>query len=263
MTSHGGTDIGIAKFSGATGATLWAKLWGGSGWDYPYGLAVDRSGDIVVTGNFAGGDLGGGSLSTSGLYVAKYSGVDGSARWVKTPGAGTGYGITTDPNTGYVIVTGNSAGTTDFGGGAIAPTAVGCIFLAGYDGGGNYLWAVGYGSGTDTGSAVAVDANGYVALTGKAISPLYFGPGSQSMYGNGNANYFVANFTISGTSPPAYRWAKRSVGSNNVSAGNGVTFDTLGHVVIAGTVQGTADLGGATASGPLASGAAFGIQYAK
>src|SRR5207249_5464457 len=140
LTGYGIYDIALVKFSGATGATLWAKLYGGAYEDYACGLAVDRSGDVAVTGKFGGGDLGGGQVP-AGLYVAKYSGADGSYRWAKVMSVnGTGFGITTDPTTGNVIATGNCAGSADFGGGPVDAASSYCTFLSAFDASGKYLW---------------------------------------------------------------------------------------------------------------------------
>jgi len=73
-------------------------------------------------------DLGGGLQANAGgsdIFVAKYSGLDGSYRWSKTVGSGAwdyGNGVATDPNTGNVIITGTLGGPANFGGG-LTPSA--------------------------------------------------------------------------------------------------------------------------------------------
>src|SRR5438093_8636090 len=119
-------------------------------------VAVDRYGDVVVTGWFMGAtDLGGGTItantvSVNSLFLAKYSGVDGSYRWARGFGASSadaGCGITTDPKTGNVVVTGAFMGAADFGNGTPVSSPGQALFLAGYGPSGNFLWLTSYGGG--------------------------------------------------------------------------------------------------------------------
>jgi hypothetical protein len=263
LTNAGASDLAVAKLSSG-GTTLWAKRWGGMNGEVAHGLAVDRSGDVVVIGELQGNttDLGGGPMSATGIinvFLAKYSGADGSYRWSKLLGTvdnNYGYGVATDPNTGNVIVTGGFTGIVDFGGGPIgAGTSNGGVFLAGYGPSGNYLWAKATGGVGNAGFAVSIDANGNLALTGNCPA-VYFG-GSQYLVGNG---YFVARFTISGNSPPDYRWAKLAT-TGSGSAGYGIASDTLGHVLTAGWFKGTTDFGGLSADANVVYPSAFIIQY--
>jgi hypothetical protein len=225
-SSANSMDVAVVKLSGATGATLWAKGYGGSADDYPNGLVVDRSGDVVVTGQATGPiDLGGGLTGNGGIFAAKYSGTDGTYRWAKVVSGGIGNGVATDPATGNVFVTGSSAGALDFGGGPV----IGGVFIAAYGPTGNYLWARGYGASGDSGMAIAVDGNGNLALTGQFTSALNFGNGS--MYGSG---WFIADFTVSGNLPPVVRWSKHA---NSTSYGSGLAYDSLGHLLMTGCFQ--------------------------
>ena len=53
LTTAGASDIFIAKYTGS-GNLLWAKRAGGTGSDYGYGIATDKSGNCLVTGSFYG-----------------------------------------------------------------------------------------------------------------------------------------------------------------------------------------------------------------
>ena len=253
LTGLGGYDIALIKLSAAAGATMWAKLWGGSAYDYPNGVAIDRSGDVVLTGVLGGGNLGGGTLA-AGAFVAKYSGADGSYRWAKVVAAKAGNAVATDPNTGNIFVTGGFSGSVDFGGGPISTLGGGgAVFLAAYDPSGSYLWAKCYGG--EAGHAVSVDGNGNLALAGKCDGAIdWQGTGLYTpVYG-----FFVATFTTSGT----YRWAK-CAGGSGTGCGNGVAFDSLGHVITAGWFEGTTDFGGVSATASGAYPSAFTVQYSK
>ncbi|MCK4719058.1 hypothetical protein KAU08_00290, partial [bacterium] len=50
-TSNGGADVFLSKFD-SSGNFEWALTWGGSGYDRGYGVAVDGSGKVYVTGVF-------------------------------------------------------------------------------------------------------------------------------------------------------------------------------------------------------------------
>ena len=78
LRSAGYGDLFVAKYSGASGAALWVRQAGSTMEDRAKGVAIDSSGNIVVTGAFQGTiDLGGGPLSTpptgTNAFLVKYS----------------------------------------------------------------------------------------------------------------------------------------------------------------------------------------------
>ncbi len=71
----------MAKFD-AAGNHLWSARYGGVGNEIGTAVAVDKSGDVIVTGYFSGSfDLGGDTLVASGtdVFVAK---LDGSGKHI-------------------------------------------------------------------------------------------------------------------------------------------------------------------------------------
>ena len=52
LASAGSTDVFVAKFGNSTGACAWARPAGGSGPDAGYALALDATGNALVTGAF-------------------------------------------------------------------------------------------------------------------------------------------------------------------------------------------------------------------
>jgi hypothetical protein len=265
-------DVVVAKLQPADGSTIWAKRWGGTGSESPLGMAVDRSGDVAITGRAGqwsnSTDLGGGTKSGAGIFVAKYSGADGSHRWSRllgTDGNNFGKGVAVDPTTGNIIITGGFQGSVDFGTGLTSAGGGGGItmFLAGYDSAGTPLWVKTWGGdvpstlGSDQGNALKVDGSGNLVLVGQLCSSANFGGGWLS--GNGSANSVVASFTLSGNAAPTYRWAKRAAGG--VSYGCGAAFTSGGQVVTTGFFQLTTDFGGTSATAPVGTDAAFIAQY--
>jgi hypothetical protein len=267
LTPPGSSSLVLVKMSSA-GTTLWAKAYG-TGKVVPQGLAIDRLGDIAVTGQFGtASDFGGGSISSANAgnfstFVAKYAGVDGGYRWAKAFGGSnvdSGYGIAADPTTGNFVVTGGVMGTADFGGGAISVTSE-AVFLAGYDSSGNYLWARTYGgaSGTSLGNGVRIDGNGNLALTG--VKGVGWNIGGAWNFNNG---FFVQTYVLTGNAAPVQSWGKYPSSNGGGSGGNGVAFDTLGHVLATGAFSyGTVDFGGISASTTPNSQYGYVTEYAR
>jgi hypothetical protein len=264
-------DMALVKLSTA-GATLWAQRWGSTDVEFPVAIAVDSAKNVLVTGKFFGTtDLGGGAKTSVGgadLFVAKYSGVDGSHIWDRTMGgvnSDSVYGIAADPNTGNVVITGSYIGAIDFGGGARNSGSGGGVtmFMAGYDPSGNYLWANVSGGdlpgNPDTGMAVRIDASGNLALAGVFNSWMDFNnDGLNDAPGGG---FFVASFRLTGNSAPVFRWAKRSTTSSG--EGSAVAFDSQGHLLVCGRWQGILTLDGNSATSPAATTCPFFAQYYK
>ncbi len=77
LVSAGISDVFVAKYA-ATGTHLWSRGFGSAANDYGNGVAVDGSGDVVVTGFFSGTmNCGGNDLLSAGVedvFVVKYAG---------------------------------------------------------------------------------------------------------------------------------------------------------------------------------------------
>jgi hypothetical protein len=83
LVSAGGPDIFLVKFD-ANGLHQWSKSFGDTSADYGISLAVNASGDVVVTGYFTGTvNFGGSDLTTPSaaqdIFLAKYD-ADGGHR---------------------------------------------------------------------------------------------------------------------------------------------------------------------------------------
>jgi hypothetical protein len=65
--TQGQWDVLVAKYS-AAGAPLWSRNYGSTANDLGFGVAVDRGGNVLVTGYFQGTiNFGGGPLTSAGL----------------------------------------------------------------------------------------------------------------------------------------------------------------------------------------------------
>ncbi len=216
LKSAGGLDIFVAKYD-AGGNFFWAKSMGGKGADYGYGVVVDGSGNVYVTGvfysdtaDFNPGGSGGKLISAGDQdgFLARYD-AGGNYLWAKNIGGSGrdwGYGIAMD-GSDNVCVTGTFSGTADFNpggsGGELMSAGGQDVFLARYDTGGSYLWAKNMGGiGGDEGWGVAVDGSGNVYGTGRFSDTADFNPGGSNgmLKTAGSADVFVVKFACSDTS---------------------------------------------------------------
>jgi hypothetical protein len=186
LTSSGNTDIFLSKFSPA-GNHLWSKRFGGYTYDSGNAVAVDNSGNVVLTGYFQGAaDFGGGPLTSTGgkdIFIAKFSST-GSHLWSERTG-GTydqeATAISVD-GSGNIIVTGPFRNNVDFGGGPLYTYGYlySDIFIAKLSSTGTHIWSESFGFGdmaSQSSSSVAVDSGGNSVVTGFFQGTVDFGTG--------------------------------------------------------------------------------------
>jgi len=108
----------------ATPAHLWSQRFGDVSDQNTYSMTTDASGNVIVVGYFYGTvDFGGGPLASAGnrdIYVVKFNAV-GVHQWSQRFGdANSQYAssVTTDAGEN-MIITGEFAGTANFGGGPL------------------------------------------------------------------------------------------------------------------------------------------------
>lgn len=128
-------DAFLAKFD-TTGAHLWSKRFNGVLFQEASAVAVDQSGNVLVTGYIQGqADFGGGPIASAGglgdVFLAKFNPA-GNHLWSKRFGDATnqaGRSVALD-GAGNVLVTGFVEGQTDFGCGPIDSAGQQDIFVA-------------------------------------------------------------------------------------------------------------------------------------
>lgn len=257
LASVGYSDIFFAKYD-ANGNYLWAKSIGSTADDWSNSIAVNRSGNVYITGAFndtADFDPGAGtanliSMGFFNIFFAKYD-ANGNYLWAKSIGStSNGYGnsITVDPSSpdGNIYITGNFYGTADFdpGTATVNLMSVGLydIFLAKYDANGNYLWAKGVGStGDDIGYGIAMDNSRNSYITGYFYNTADFDPdtGTSNLTSVGSEDIFFAKYDTNGN----YLWAK-SVGSTGSDISYSIAVNPYlpgGNFYITGYFGGTSD----------------------
>jgi hypothetical protein len=255
LVTAGAEDVYIAKFSGS-GGYVWARRFGGTMADSVVRLAADpTTGEIAMTGFFAGSaDFGGGMVTSAGsndVFFAKYSssGVpEWSRRWGNT-GDDRGSGVAID-SLGNVAVTGLFTYDVDFGGGRVLNAgdgASGDIFLVKMSPAGVHLWSQGFGpnlSLNEMSYGVAFTGADEVLMTGATVGTIDFGGGP--LVGDGWYNVFIAKFRSDGS----HVWSKRYSNGNGNSNGRAIAADSTGNVLATGDFDVQINLGGSTFTSP-------------
>jgi hypothetical protein len=162
VTGHsvgGGTSLDYAtiKYSGA-GVPLWTNRYNGpaNSDDYAYALAVDRSGNVFVTG---ASDNGGGFTAYATIKYSAAGALLWTRRYNGPSGIDDATAIAVD-GSGNVVVTGESRSGSSDDYATIKYSSAGvALWTNRYDGPAN---------GEDLPSAVAVDGSGNVYVTGSS-----------------------------------------------------------------------------------------------
>jgi uncharacterized delta-60 repeat protein len=216
-------DYSTAKYAAADGALLWERRYNGpeNGYDIAHAIAVDRSGNVVVTGE---------SVSSRGdsvvYYTAKYAAAAGAQVWEKRydgngiTGNAPGYAqaVAVDAS-GNVVVTGYSDGSAynhDYYTAKYAAADGALLWQKRYNGPANY---------NDLANAVAVDGSGNVVVTGYSFNGT-------------NYDYYTAKHAAA---DGALLWEQRYNGpANGYDEATAVAVDGSGNVVVTGySVNGT------------------------
>ncbi len=180
----------------------WSSYIGGSGYEEGYGIAVDSSGNVLVTGytDSVGWVSGGWGTSFNGYcdaYVTKLS-PDGEHLWSSYIGGDDedyAKGIAAD-SSGNVLVTGTtySAGWVS-GGWDTSYNNDYDAFVVKLSSDGGHLWSsyIG-GDSSDYGRGIAVDSSDNVLVTGDTGSPDWVSGGWDTSH-NGSGDAFVAKLS--------------------------------------------------------------------
>jgi hypothetical protein len=170
-------DAFLARYDPA-GDRVWILQFGTTWFDAATALATDDAGGVFVAGT-TDGDLGGDNAGKDDAFLARVNGA-GDPLWLVQFGTkedDQAAAVAPD-GAGGAFVAGSTGG--DLGG---PISGVYDAFLARYDGAGNQVWIVQFGSSeNDFAGALAPDGDGGVFLTGATNGEL----------GGSDPNYFVA-----------------------------------------------------------------------
>ncbi|MCB1049663.1 MAG: SBBP repeat-containing protein [Acidobacteria bacterium] len=246
--SGGGADVFVTKLNATGSALVYSTFVGGSSHDYAYGLALDSSNNVYVTGSTESSDF----PTTGGVLNETYSGgVDGFVFKLNTDGSALTYStylggsmsdqgnaITVD-SMGNVFVAGQTD-SSDF------PTTSGVFmetlggstdaFICELNSAGTALSFSTFlgGSSDDLAHAIAIDASGNAYVTGETSSSDFPTTGSAfDMMANGGKDIFVAKFNSTGTSLTYSSY----LGDSADDIGRGIAVDGSGNAYVTGVTQ--------------------------
>lgn len=241
LTSAGATDVFVARFDSA-GTLDWVRQYGDAGAQAATDVAIDPSGNVLVTGTMAGTvDFGGVPLATTGLSDVFVLKLDSAGAHLQSANFGdvsaqVGGAIASDPS-GNVLLTGAVFGAIDFGGGPLVGAGED-VYVAKLDPSLGHLFSASYGDGeSQVGVDIASDAAGSMFVAVEL---------------GGTANFGGANLTSAGdvdvalvklTSAGGHLWSK-SFGDAAEDRVTSLAVDGLSAVSIAGHFAGTLDIDG-------------------
>jgi hypothetical protein len=251
LTAAGDYDCFISKFD-PSGNLLWARRIGSTEYEQVIAMAVDLTGNIVVTGLFNGTvdfDPGAGTsnLTSAGdndIFVCKLN-TSGNFIWARRMGGtGSDYarGVIID-SVNQVITTGRFSDVADFdpGVGVANLTSSGNTdaFISVLDASGNYGWAVKFGGANmDEGTAIYADESGNIFTTGVFQLSVDFdpGPGTDMLTSVGVEDVFISKLGNTGS----HVWV-RQLGGAGLQKTHAITADEYGNIYTSGYFAGTTD----------------------
>lgn len=249
VTSAGVTDAFLAKYD-ARGVLAWVAPAGAEQYDRAFGVAIAKDeGSIYVSGVLGQTvefqrvpPLAEGQQ----LYLSKYDS-DGALVWTRTAKgddmAGPAYAnaVAALPD-GTTYVAGEFIGNWSFGDAVLHAAGDSDVFVVKYSASGALQWAKQAGGpGRDVGSAVAVDKEGSVYVTGEYQRQARFG--EIVLPDQGEHKMYLAKYKDTGD----VAWVKSaSEGNMGYANGNSVAVGNDGAIYVAGVVSGVATFDTAT-----------------
>jgi hypothetical protein len=237
QTLTGIRDLFLTKYD-RTGTRIWTRLLGVAAADsWGFGIRIDNSGNIFLTGGTAGNLDGQIKTGTYDLHLIKYDS-NGNRQWTRLLGVAAvpseSFALTLD-QAGNAYISGYTDGNLD--GQIRAGTRD--LFLIKYDSNGNRQWTRLLGvAGAQTRSyGIASDAEGNLFLAGSTSGAL----DGQSL--TGTLDLFLARYDLNGTRT----WTRLLGVPGVITDARAVTTDSAGSVYVTGFTDG--GLGGETLTG--------------
>lgn len=237
LTSAGSYDGYLTKYD-TSGNFIWAKKFGGIGSDYPFVIATDTNGNIVLAGAFRNAyttTIGTTIINTNNnsdnYFVAKFD-PNGNVIWAKGNEGYLSFNDVTIDKQNNIDLIGTMGSKSIFGTDTIIPYYYGPmgplynswdIILAQYSSDGIINWAKNAGGyGTDYGNSITTDTNDNIYITGSIDSAGYFDSFLQNTVNSIYSSYdlYIAKMNSSGT----FLWVNNFGGNSSSAQGEEIKF---------------------------------------
>jgi Secretion system C-terminal sorting domain/Beta-propeller repeat len=266
LTSAGDDDIFILKLD-PSGNFIWVVRLGGTDSDLLNSMALDPSGNVLITGYFkdscdldpgTGTDMhyAAGGSGDQDIYIVKLDPA-GNHIWSHSFGStdqDQGKSITTDA-LGNIYATGNYRLSVDFdpGSGVANLTTAGLldVYILKLDAAGNYVLSAGIGGGfNDNALTISVDNVNSIYVGGNFEGSCDFDPGAgtASLNSSGDDDAYIVKLDSAGL----YCWAKK-FGGSDADFIQSILADAAGMIYLTGSFKNTIDLNPGTGSTSVAS----------
>jgi len=229
-------------------AFLWAKQMGGTKENSSEGIAVDKAGNIYVTGRMDyehHQSIGTHGWSHKGgkVFVAKYD-PSGNLLWLQKSGGGSndhaiGNGIAVD-GLGDIYVTGSFSGEINFNETKLTSKGELDSFLAKYDANGKLIW-VRQAGGKNCfceSYAIAADKKGRIYITGNFVGKAAFGSDDMISRGGIEPGHDSDVFLVKYNSSSGDMVWLRQAGEAGENTGHGIAVDNNDNVYVTGRFSG-------------------------
>jgi hypothetical protein len=238
LVNTGAGDIFVTRYE-PDGSVTWAASAIGTGFDYPRAIALDRSGNCYISGDFNSGSLTFGPFvltknSNNDIFVTKLSS-EGVPLWAAQAGENgdnSALAVAVDTLENVYIAGSFKSSPLNFGTISLTNSGFIDIFLAKFNSSGVPVWAIAAG-GTeeDAARALTVDKSQDVYLTGYFKSPeISFGTTTLTNVSTGTSDLFVTEFTPDGQ----VFWTKSVGGTSDdvpysIAVDEGYNFSIAGY----------------------------------
>ena len=241
-SSSGKKDFFLIKYN-SSGTKEWTKQEGSSGDDYAYGVAVDSSDNIYVTGYTDKKLHGNNNTGRFDMFLVKYNS-SGTRQWTKLLGTNNheyATSIATD-SSGNIYVTGITWGGLDgstkpsycMGYGTVkASKECTDIFLVKYNSSGTKQWVKqleGSSKSYDKSQGLAVDSSDNIYVAG------FTNGGLDGNTNSGKHDILLVKYNSSGSK----QWLQQ-FGSSNNDMGLEVNVDSKANIYVTGKTEGGLD----------------------
>lgn len=235
-------------------AFLWAKQLGGTKANSGESIAVDKTGNVYVTGrmDYESGQF----MGTHGWYhkggkvfLAKFD-ATGNPVWLQKFGGGRdnhaiGNGVALDP-LGNVFITGTFSGTINFNQTKLTSTGELDSFLAKFDPNGKMFWVKQAGGKNCfcESYGIAADKKGSIYITGNFVGKAAFGNDDMISRSGIEPGHDSDVFLVKYNASSGDMVWMRQAGEGGENTGHGIAVDNNDNVYVTGRFSGGQGLGG-------------------